>query len=224
MNYVLLKQAPLFSGLSEHDIETILKKLPYRINKFSAGNIIYLAGEKVNSLSIVLDGIVKGEMVDYAGRIIKIEDIAAPGALASAFIFGRNNCYPVNVVSVSATHLLVIEKEDFMKLLMTNDKILVNFLNMISNRSQFLSEKIKFLNFKTIKGKLAYFLLQKAGNNLSSIHLDVTQNEIADFFGVARPSIGRVIGELEEDGCILAQGKNIRIINKEALAELTLDY
>ncbi len=35
--------------------------------------------------------------------------------------------------------------------MMKNNIILVNFLDMISNRSQFLSEKIKFLTFKTIK-------------------------------------------------------------------------
>jgi CRP-like cAMP-binding protein len=162
-------------------------------------------------------------MVDYAGRVIKIEDIPAPGALASAFMFGSRNRFPVNVIAVSDGELLLIEKSDFLGLMMKNDIILANFLDMISNRSQFLSEKIKFLNFKTIKGKLAHFILQKSGRDGLSVTLGMTQNDLADFFGVARPSVARALGEMEDEGLLVAKGKNIRILNRERLAGLTID-
>ncbi|MFA5818397.1 MAG: Crp/Fnr family transcriptional regulator [Bacteroidales bacterium] len=223
MDYSLLSNTPLFRGLTTGEIDTILSVVPYRTKKFQAGSLISQSGEPVNSLIVVISGVVKGEMVDYAGRVIKIEDIPAPGALASAFMFGNRNRFPVNVIAISDGELLLIEKPDFLKLLMRNDIILVNFLDMISNRSQFLSEKIKFLNFKTIKGKLAHYILQKAGKEKASILLDMTQNELADFFGVARPSVARALGELEEEGYLEAKGKNIKIIDKEGLADLAID-
>ncbi len=223
MDYSLLSNAPLFKGLSPDEIEKVLDNVPHNVKKFQSGSMICLSGEHVNSLMVVISGIVKGEMADYAGRVIKIEDIAAPDTLAPAFLFGSRNRFPVNVIAVSSAELLLISKTDFLKLLMINDTILVNFLDMISNRSQFLSEKIKFLNFKTIKGKLAHFILQKAGNDLSSVILEMTQNELADLFGVARPSVARVLRELEEGGFIEAKGKNIKIIDKEGLADLTID-
>jgi CRP/FNR family transcriptional regulator, dissimilatory nitrate respiration regulator len=223
MDYTLLSDSPLFNGMTSSDVEDILKMVPYRIRKFQSGSMISQSGEMVESLIIVISGVVKGEMVDYAGRVIKIEDIAAPGALASAFIFGSKNKFPVNVIAVSEGELLLISKADFLRLLMKYDKLLVNFLDMISSRSQFLSEKIKFLNFKTIKGKLAFYILQKSGVKGIQITLDMTQNDLADFFGVARPSIARALGELEDEGYIEAKGKNIKIIDKEGLAELTID-
>ena len=204
-------------------LKQVISEVSHRVRKFQEGSVISQSGEHVNSLMIVLSGVVKGEMVDYAGRVIKIEDIPAPGAIASAFMFGHRNRFPVNVVAVSDGELFMIDKREFLKLLMKNDIILVNFLDMISNRSQFLSEKIKFLNFKTIKGKLAYYILQKAGKNRSSFMLDTTQNELADFFGVARPSIGRSLGEMELEGYIEARGKNIKILDREGLTELTID-
>ena len=223
MDFSQLSGAPLFKGVATDDIEVILSAVPYRIRKFKAGTLISQSGEPVNSLIIVTSGIVKGEMVDDTGKVIKIENIEAPGALATAFIFGNRNRFPVNVIAISDGEILSIEKPDFLKLLMKNDIILVNFLNMISSRSQFLSEKIKFLNFKTIKGKLAEFILQKArGGNLTII-LDMTQNDLADYFGVARPSVSRAIGELEQEGFIEANGKNIRILDKEGLSGLTVD-
>ena len=222
MDYSVLSNSPLFRGLSGGETELILTDVPFRIRKFQEGSLISQSGETVSSLMIVMKGVLKGEMVDYAGRVIKIEDIPAPGALAAAFLFGNRNRFPVNVLAVTGGELLVIEKGDFLKLLMKNGTILINFLDMISNRSQFLSEKIKFLNFKTIRGKLAHYILQRAGNN-SSLTLDMTQNELADYFGVARPSVGRVLGELEEEGYIEAKGKHITIIDREGLTELTSD-
>src|SRR5450759_5137959 len=202
MDCSLLSNAPLFKGLSHDEIEKILDNVPHNVKKFQSGSMICLSGEHVNSLMVVISGVVKGEMVDYAGRVIKIEDIPAPGALAPAFIFGNRNRFPVNVIAVSSAELLLIGKTDFLKLLMINDTILVNYLDMISNRSQFLSEKIKFLNFKTIKGKLAHYILQKAGKEKSSVNLDMTQSDLAEFFGVARPSVARALSGMEADGYI----------------------
>jgi CRP-like cAMP-binding protein len=220
MDYSLLLKAPLFKRLSFEEIDKLLSVVSYRIRKFKAGSLIAQSGEIVDSLMIVITGIVKGEMVDYTGRIIKIEDIPAPRALASAFMFGNRNRFPVNVIAVSTVELLIIEKSEFLKLLMKNDKILINFLDMISNRSQFLSEKIKFLNFKTIKGKLAQFILQRAGENKSEIVLDMTQNDLADFFGVARPSVARALGDMEEEGLIEAKAKSVKILDKKQLGLL----
>jgi CRP-like cAMP-binding protein len=223
MYYSNLSDSPLFRGLASGEIEAILREVPHRIKKFRTGSMISQCGEPVNSLMIVVQGIVKGEMVDFAGRVIKIEDIHAPGALASAFMFGNKNRFPVNVIAVTDTELLDINKSDFLILLMNNDKILVNFLDMISNRSQFLSEKIKFLNFKTIKGKMAQYILRLAGDQENEIKLDRTQNDLADFFGVARPSVSRALGDMEEEGSILVKGKRIKILNRKGLMDLTID-
>jgi len=223
MDYNNLSLSPLFKGLSADDVRSIVSATPNQVKKFKSGSLIYTHGDPVNYLVIVSEGTVKGEMVDYAGRVIKIEDIISPGAIASAFMFGSRNRFPVNVVAVTDCELLLIEKPAFLRLLMSNDIILVNFLDMISNRSQFLSEKIKFLNFKTIKGKLAHYILQRAGKDEKIIYLDLTQNQLADFFGVARPSVGRALGDLEEEGYITAKGKQIKILNRKGLADLTLD-
>jgi CRP-like cAMP-binding protein len=221
MDFTILTECPLFRGLTTLEIESIFTLIPFRTKKYNAGSVIAQSGELVNYLMIVISGIVKGEMVDYSGKLIKIEDIPAPGALAPAFVFGNKNKYPVNIITVSDSEILVIEKGEFLKLLMKYDKVLLNFLDMISNRSQFLSEKIKFLNFKTIKSKLAQYILKLSGDDKLSVKMDRTQNDLADYFGVARPSVARAIGDLEENGLIKAEGKIIRILNREGLKGLT---
>ncbi len=223
MDYSVLLKAPLFSGMALKEIMLVISETPYRVRNYKPGTMISQSGEPVNAFMMVIGGTVKGEMVDFSGRVIKIEDISASGALASAFIFGSRNKFPVNVVAITDTTLLVIEKHDFVKFLKGNDKLLTNFLDMISNRSQFLTEKIKFLNFKTIRGKFAQYILQAAGPEKSEIRLSMSQNELSEYFGVARPSIARVIGEMEDEGIIITKGKTLTIIDKKRLTELTLE-
>jgi CRP-like cAMP-binding protein len=223
MDYSVLLKAPLFSGMTLTEIVPVISVTPYRVRKYKPGTMISHSGDPVNAFLMVIDGTVKGEMVDFSGRVIKIEDIPASGALASAFIFGSRNKFPVNVVAMTDTSLMIIEKADFVRFLKSNDKLLTNFLDMISNRSQFLTEKIKFLNFKTIRGKFAQYILQVAGPDKSEIKLAMTQNEVSEYFGVARPSISRVIGEMEDEGIIITKGKLLKIIDKKRLTELTIE-
>lgn len=221
LNYELLSRSPVFRGLDAGTTRELLEKVNYRIRKYTPGSVIALSGEEITSLQIVASGMVKGEMVDYSGRTLKIEDIGAPRALAPAFLFGSSNRYPVNVTAVTEAEILTIDKHDFVRLLCSSDCLLTNYLDTISNRSQFLSEKIRFIAFKTIKGKLANYILAKAGQNLRSIRFGRSQQELADFFGVARPSLSRALREMEEEGIITAGGKDITILNRDGLIALT---
>lgn len=218
--YKILSDSILFKGLSEWDIENLFKKINFQIKRYKPKDIIALSGEECNYLMIVLKGYVKGEMIDYSGKTIKIEDVYAPKPIAIAFIFGKNNKFPVTVEAVMDTELLVIYKSEFLKLLQTNVRILNNFLNAISSRSQFLSNKIKFLSFTTIKSKFAQYILELAKNDFYIVELKQTQQQLSELFGVTRPSFARTIREMQKEGLIKIEKKQVEILNRKALIEL----
>ena len=109
---------------------------------------------------------------------------------------------------------------EFLKLLQSNVRILNNFLNAISNRSQFLSNKIKFLSFTTIKSKFAQYILELAKDDLYIVELKQTQQQLAELFGVTRPSFARIMGEMQNEGLIKIEKKQVIILNRNALIEL----
>ncbi len=158
-------------------------------------------------------------MIDPSGKAIKIEDIEPPKPLAIAFIFGNNNYCPVNIVANSEVEIFKLPKESLIKLLQASSVLLQNFMNIISNRAQFLSDKIRFLSFQTIRGKLAHYLLQLIGPVDGEIILDKSQEELAALFGVTRPSLARAVREMHNDGIIEARGKSIRIIDRHLLIQ-----
>jgi CRP-like cAMP-binding protein len=220
MNFQLLTQCPLFKGITEKEAEFLFDKIHFQIKNYSKGDIIVVAGETVVNLLIIISGSVRGEMIDYSGKTIKIEDIEAPKPLATAFLFGKQNKYPVTVTVNNDARILIMPVTEFLKLLQMNTQILRNYLNSISSRAQFLSQKLNFLSFKTIKGKVAHFLLQEAGEKFHSIELKNTQQQLADLFGVKRPSLARVFGEMQKEGVINISNKTVSLLDKKALNEL----
>lgn len=198
----------------------MLKKIHFQIKSYSKDDIVVVAGEPVLNLHIIISGSVRGEMIDYSGKTIKIEDIEAPKPLATAFLFGQENKFPVTVTANNETKILTMPVAEFLKMLQLNTPILKNYLNNISSRAQFLSQKLHFLSFKTIKGKVAHFLLQQAGDKFHSVELKNTQQQLADLFGVTRPSLARVFGEMQKEELIKIENKTVTLLNKKILNEL----
>lgn len=220
IDYQLLTFCPVFRGISENEAESLLKQIHFQVKKFTKDEIVVVAGERVTSLNIVIAGSVRGEMIDYSGKTIKIEDVEAPKPLAAAFLFGQENKFPVTVTANQYSQILSIPVAEFLKLLQLNSFLLRNYLNSISSRAQFLSQKLHFLSFKTIKGKVAHFLLQQAGDKFHSVELKNTQQQLADLFGVTRPSLARVFSEMQKEGLISISAKTVTLPDKAKLSEL----
>jgi CRP-like cAMP-binding protein len=207
-------------GISEEDNKKLLSQIHYQIKKCQKDEVIVYADDEVKNLYIVLSGSVRGEMIDYSGKTIKIEDIEAPRPLAAAFLFGKENRFPVTVTANKDSELLAVPVPEFLKLLQLNTRLLRNYLNSISTRAQFLSQKLQFLSFKTIKEKVAHFLLQKADDKYHSFELKNTQQQLADMFGVTRPSLARVLSEMQMEELIKIEKKTVTLLNKNGLNEL----
>lgn len=220
--FTILSNSPLFRGLTPEALEASFQSIRYSVKSYSAGQVIAQGQEECKNLMILTLGSVKGEMIDPSGKIIKIEDIMAPMPLAPAFLFGNNNNYPVTISANEPVKLVSIPKEDLLILFQKNGIILNNFLNTISNRAQFLSGKMNFLSLKTIKGKLAQYLLSLVVDDSKIINLPHSQQELADIFGIARPSFARTLGELEQEGIINTNRRMITILDIRKLKQLTL--
>jgi CRP-like cAMP-binding protein len=212
---------PLFKGLNEQNIELLLDSTSSRIRSFNKGDLVAQAGEEVHFQHIMISGSVTGEMIDFAGKVIKIEDILPPRPLAAAFLFGNQNRYPVNITANEQAEILSIPRDDFLKMMQTSELVLKNFLNAISSRGQFLSNKIRFLSFSTIRGKMAQYLLdQSRKQGGDSISLPHSQTQLCELFGVARPSIGRAISEMNREGLIRADGRHVTLLDRQGLSTL----
>lgn len=216
----ILCQSPIFRGISPDNLQVLFSQILYQVKTYQKNDLITIGGEICDRLLIIQHGSVKAEMTDYSGKTIKIEDLAAPWPLATAFLFGKENRFPVTVSATTEVEMVSIPKPEFVRLLQMNSLILNNYLNTISTRAQFLSQKLKFLSFKTIRQKIAHYLLEKAGDRLQTVDIPQSQGQLAEMFGVTRPSLARALGEMNQDGLIETQHKCIKILDKTRMNQL----
>ncbi|MCA1746298.1 MAG: Crp/Fnr family transcriptional regulator [Bacteroidales bacterium] len=215
----VLSESAVFTGIPDAIIDEILHGEVYQVKTFPGGTVIAQSGANCNHVRVILEGHVAGEMMDMSGKILKIEDLGPSKMIAPAFLYGRRKTYPVNVISSDEVTLWQMHRDDFSRLLQKDIRLLNNFLNAISNRAQFLSEKIRFLSFPTLRAKLAYLFLQYAAGE-PAFRLPMTHQQLSELFGVARPSLTREIRQMNNEGLIVAERDMIRIPDMQRLKVL----
>ena len=212
---------PLFRGITPERLFADLEEISFHTRSYKKGEILAQQGAVCNRLVILTKGSVRGEMIDYSGRLIKVEDIAAPRAIAPLFLFGEENRYPVEVTANEPTEVIELPKSSVLRLFRKNEQFLENYMNLSANYARTLSDKLFFMSFKTIRQKIASYLLRLYKQQQQThITLDRSQQELSDYFGVSRPSLARELAHMQEDGLLIADRKHITILQKEQLVRL----
>lgn len=211
---------PLFKGMAKEEVMEVLEGA-YKEVRYSKGEIVAIQGDACRAMMMIVEGTVRSDMTDPAGKLVTIATLSAPDILAPAFIYAARNEFPVDITATTDLTLMVIRRESFSKLLQQNITVLNNFLRMISDQTRFLTEKIRFLQFGTMKKKLATHFVEKlamaSGNTFS---MDESQQSLADRFGVTRPALARAIGEMVNDGIIRIEKKKITVMHAMALKQM----
>ena len=196
----VLVNNPLFRGITPERLFADLEEISFHTRSYKKGEILAQQGAVCNRLVILTKGSVRGEMIDYSGRLIKVEDIAAPRAIAPLFLFGEENRYPVEVTANEPTEVIELPKSSVLSLFRKNEQFLENYMNLSANYARTLSDKLFFMSFKTIRQKLASYLLRLYKQQQQThITLDRSQQELSDYFGVSRPSLARELAHMQED-------------------------
>lgn len=216
-----LTQCPLFKDIPYEEINKLVGE-GFGVRQFKENEIIVSQGSVYSTLLIIIEGEVVGEMNDFSGKTVVIETINAPNLIAPAILYCEQNKIPVNVVAKTYVRVLPISREDLSHMLQSNIKVLNNFLRLISERSKFLSDKVRLLRFGTIKSKFSGYLLDLYSRKQSlNFTIEHSQQELADMFGVSRPALAKTIGQMIDEGLIWSSNKEYKILN---LKELNIIY
>ena len=217
-----LASCPICSRIQIDDTEQFLLDLKCSIKSYAKNELIVRQGDICDSLYMLTLGSVKTEMITENGNILGIEIIKAPRPLAPAFLFSDNNHFPVDVTALEEVEIMKIPKDEILRLMMTNPDFMKQFLTHNSNRTQFLTNRLQLLSIKTIKGKIAHFLLESMTDEGKTFLINRNQTEQAEFFGVARPSLARSLSEMIQDGIIRIDKKQFTILDSKSLRSLLI--
>ncbi len=219
--YKILSKSELFNGLNSREIDLLLSNFNLNKKKYSRDDVIIIQGETYSDLFVVMKGNVSSEISDPSGKRVKLEIFTEASIIAPGIIFAVDNTLPVTVTAETDCQILSFSKEEIVSILRENSNCMTNYLTLLGNKINILAEKIRLFQFSSIQQKIAGYLLnlyKKQGS--TSLIIPYTRENLADFFGVARPSLSRELSRMAEAGIIAIDGKKIKLLKKTALKYL----
>lgn len=186
---------PLFRGGDRTALEAVLQRSPGRYASYRKGDFIALQNDACRSLLLLCEGSVYAQMTSAEGRELTLDTLSAPDTLASAFVFGTENRYPVSIVAQTDCRLWIITRDALLQILERDNAVLRNFLTIVSDHSLFLSRRINEFALQSLSSRVVGYLRDN--------HVIRNLQEAAFILGVARPSLSRMIGQMVDQGTVL---------------------
>lgn len=210
----LIKKIDLFKEISNEDINTLFTQDLYIIKDYKKNSIIYLQNEKCMTLDVILKGTIVVQGIDSKGNVLTISDFNIGDALGGNLIFSHKDFYPMTVIAKNNATVLHIKKDLILKLCQSDINFLNHFLQSLSDKTLILTDKIKSISMKTIRECIIDFLTYESySQNSKTIKLEMTKKELAEKFGIQRPSLSRELNKMRKDGLIEYDAHSITIIN-----------
>lgn len=202
----LTEHCTLFRGLTTERAAELLETYGYALRTYPSHSFPAMQGDACRALLIVCRGRVNAWMAGEGGKQIIVEQFAEWDVLAPAFLMATRNVYPVSVETTTECELLVIHRETLLRMLHADMRMMENYLREISDKCFALTQRIGSFALKSLREQL-----------LTYLHTHDTyarQQDIADRFGVARPSLNRVLQELSQEGIVQMVHGKIRLLRR----------
>lgn len=224
MEVKLLRKVPLFSGLTDSQLEALAEVAV--IQRYNKGNLILMAEDEGNVLFVINKGKVKVSILSEDGREVILSILDDNDFFGEmALLDGKPRS--ATVTAIEETEALLLHRADFLDLLEKIPQIAAKLLEELTGRLRKADKKIESLALSKVTGRVANTLLQLAeefGMEVSEgimVRNRPTHQQLANMAGTTRETVSRVMKRLEKNGYIISKGKNF-IISKEKDMQLDL--
>ena len=195
----LLKNIPMFAGLSDAQLEQIAKMTVRR--KVPRNTAIVHAGDSTDSLFVIVSGSAKVLNRDVEGNEVILTLLSAGECFGEMGLIDGSP-RSADVVASESCELLAITKPDFMMALAGNVELGLNIMKSLVLRLREANRKIESLALMDVYGRVAKLLLDFSvnENGLRVIRRKVTKQDMAKMVGASREMVSRVMKDLERSG------------------------
>lgn len=212
MMFEKIKHSPLFRGIDESQLASLLACLTAVKRRYRKDELIFVAGEKPISVGIVLSGSVRVLQEDFWGNRTILAHIESSGLFGEAFSCAEQVALPVSVIACETTEIMLI---DYRKIITTcssacvfHTQLVMNMMRILAKKNILLTKKLEYLSKRTTREKLLSFLSAQAVSAKSTIvEIPFNKTELAEYLCVDRSALSRELSAMKAEG-LLQYDKN----------------
>jgi CRP/FNR family transcriptional regulator/CRP/FNR family cyclic AMP-dependent transcriptional regulator len=208
----LLRTVPLFSELNDEAISS-LERLSTR-RRYPKDTVVFFENEEGDSLFMIMDGRIKVTILGDDGREIILTMLGA-GDLFGEMALLDNEPRSATAIAVEESELLLLHRNDFQTVIVENPAISAALIKVLSARLRRANHQISTLALLDVYGRVARVIMDMAreeGRRLKDGRIAfrrATHQEIANRIGTTRETVTRMLKDLERQGLVKIEGREI---------------
>ena len=208
-----------FSMLNDNQLKLV--KANSVILNYTKGETICKQGAFASNVYFVEDGFMKAYK-EYKDGYLIMRFVQKGEAIGLSSVYNKG-VFLYTVASVGTSNVLSVTADVVKQLIRQNPDFaekVITYLNKITCEEH---ERVISLTQKQLNGRIADAILHFANNIYKSdeFNMQITRRDVADFCAMSTESAIRIFKELDSDKIIKIDGKNLRIISKQLLENLS---
>lgn len=206
-----MDEIAIFRGVSAE----LLNQIVTTERHIKKGATVYNKEDFCTGLDILLSGSLVAYMFFPNGSEIQVSKFDENRIIGANMLFGDMKQYPYNIFCVEDCTLLHIEKAEVEKLL-HDYQFTINFLKCISTNLQTINQKLNLYTNKSLRLNILEYLKKlRVEQGTNPVTLPISKKQLADHFGVQRPSLFRELKLMQDRRIIKVDNRKIYILKEE---------
>lgn len=212
MELFSLVGCPLFAGVPEGEWESLLSQVGARERYFQRGETLLSAGERTQSMGVVLAGRVTVEHHDFWGNRSVLDSLGPGKVFAETYALLPEEPLQVSVTGAEAGRALFLSPGKLGK----DPRLLRNLLLLTAEKNLRLSRRIFHTSSKTIRGRvLSYLSFEAARNGSREFTIPFTRQQLADYLEVDRSALSHELGNMAREALLRTTRSRFTLLVKE---------
>jgi CRP-like cAMP-binding protein len=218
----LLKQNSFLGRLPDTVFDALM--LRGKLKRHAKGEVIYRRDDAGDSLMVLVAGQLKLTNISTKGKEVVLHFVVPGEAFGEvAALDGKERA--ANAVALEASEVLVIQTRDLLPALATHPDAMLEIIRALCEKVRFgawlLEDRTLPMRARIARGLLR--LAQQLGRRRKDgiyVQLAVSQEELGNYFGLARANVSRQLARLKSAHIIKIDAARIVIADERKLAEL----
>ncbi len=223
MDEIRLEESALFRGIPEDRLEICCNMLKGRIRICRGQETVQRPGDPLQGIGLVLSGEVEAAREHLQGRRTMVAVLRPGDLFGEAVALGMLESAPVAITARTSCRIwffspaaLFDPSREHLELRTILQR---NLLTILASKTLMLGERLEILGQKTIKGKLAAYLLPRApGQPGTWFGIPHSRTGLAELLSTDRSALSRALSELKRDGILVVDGNRFCLTDPDKLA------
>jgi CRP/FNR family cyclic AMP-dependent transcriptional regulator len=216
-----LRRISLFADLADDALARVAS-VAYS-HTYAPGEIILIGGDPCRAAYFVAEGQVRVYRLSPSGRKQVLMQLGPGQTFNTVPPFKPHGVNHATVEALTPVTLYAITCKDLHRLVVECPALALALLRDFASRLDHLTNLVEDLSLRTVRGRLARFLLERASTELigtadaGAVTRRWTQDEIAAHLGTVRDMVGRTLRAFADAGLVRMDRQRIVLLDREGL-------